>query len=201
MRSHLLLLALSFVAAASGCKGPEPAPAAESAIVEPSAAELPPVDLSTWGTELIPLPPGFAPTLPSGDEILLFAPGMFEAGAPDYWSYAFLVRLDEPLAGAAELDAFLEAYYDGLIAAVAEGKDGDVGTDPATVVVSAAPGGGFLARIDLVDAFVTMQPITLRMTIAVEGERGELLRFAASPQPEGHGIWRALDAALASLEL
>lgn len=215
MRSLLQTAGLFALTAAAACAGPEgaaprePAPA-ESAAVEPTptalasadvaAADLPPVDLSSWGTERIPLPPDFAPTLPSGDEVLLFAPGMFDADSPEYWSYAFLIELGEPLEGAAALDAFLEAYYDGLIAAVASGKSGDVGADPATVEVSAVD-GGYGAVVDLIDAFVTMEPVRLRMTIAVEGERGERLRIAASPQDAGHDIWRALDAAAASLEL
>jgi len=203
MLSHLRLAALFALAlaAAGACSGPERDAPSGPLEAEFPSADLPAVDLSAWGTERIPLPPGFAPSLPSGDELLLFAPGMFDADAADYWSYAFLIRLDEPLDGAAELDGFLEAYYDGLIGAVAEGKDGDVGVDPATVEVVAAANGGYEAEIDLIDAFVTMQPIQLRMTIAVEGERGELLRIAASPQPADHEVWRALDAAAGSLEL
>ena len=99
-----------------------------------------------WRDEIIDLPPDFAPGLPSGSELLFFAPGMFEEGAEDYWSYVFLMAIDEPVPDAERLCEILELYYNGLIAAVAEGAELDVGDDPATVEVKETGRGRFVAN-------------------------------------------------------
>src|SRR5204863_171753 len=49
-----------------------------------------------WGKETIELPPQFAPDMKwKGVEELRFAPGMFKAGADDFFSYALLFWLPE----------------------------------------------------------------------------------------------------------
>lgn len=174
---------------------PEPAgPPRKSAPVDAT-------DLSEWRPERIALPPGFAPDLPPGEELLLFAPGMFEAGSEELWSYVFLIRLEGAGLGAADLERFLELYYDGLIEAVGGSNGMDVGPDPAQVSLRSTGSSTYVAEIHLIDAFVTGEPIDLRVHVQVGGERGEELRVQASPQPPEHPIWGALAQAAASLEL
>ena len=75
-----------------------------------------------WRTETIPFPLEFAPDLPyTGLEELRFAPGMFEAGSPDFWSYAFVWWVDagQPT-DLGSLAAHLESYFRGLARAVGE---------------------------------------------------------------------------------
>jgi hypothetical protein len=77
-----------------------------------------------WKGERLDLPPGFAPDLGwTGVEHIRFAPGMFKAGEPDFFSYV-LVFLLEPGSDVSEsaLKRELLVYYRGLSKAVMAGK-------------------------------------------------------------------------------
>ena len=70
-----------------------------------------------WFGERIALPPkGFAPDLGlKGIEEILFAPGMFKADQPDFFSYVFLFALEaKPILDAKVLKKELFTYYTGL---------------------------------------------------------------------------------------
>ncbi|MDP6905483.1 MAG: hypothetical protein QF406_13680 [Verrucomicrobiota bacterium] len=70
-----------------------------------------------WFGERIALPPkGFAPDLGlKGIEEILFAPGMFKADQPDFFSYVFLFALEaKPKLDAKVLKKELFTYYSGL---------------------------------------------------------------------------------------
>ena len=168
---------------------------------------LPLEDVEDWGSEEIQLPPEFAPDLPSGEEHLLFAPGMFEAGSEELWSHVFVMRLDEVPPGRERLEEILELYYDGLIATVGESRGIDVGDDPASVRVEEIEPNeleeevrNFEAKIELIDAFVTGQPVSLQMRIlTAPAESGSFGAFLASPQPLEHPVWIRLFRAFTTL--
>lgn len=183
----------------SGLLGPVVLACSITGCSTPAVEELP-VDLGAWRTEPITLPPDFAPTLPAGEELLIFAPGMFEEGAEDFWSYGFLIRFEETDLDLARMEELFELYYDGLIGTVGAER---VSADPARVQMRRVRRGRYAATINTVDAFVTFEPLVLRLEIEVldEDAASTLLRVTASPQPKGHGIWRALDIAVGSLEL
>lgn len=163
---------------------------------------LPPIDLAEWASETIILPPEFAPQLPAGVERLLFAPGMWEPAADDFWSYAFAMRVEPIALGVDELDLLLERYYDGLIGAVASGKNASIDSNPANVEVERRGPGQFFARISLIDTFVTMRGLNLNLLLDAEQVDGAtVLRVKASPQPLAHPTWLALEAALQSIEV
>lgn len=167
------------------------------------AVPLDPAVFAEWGTETIPLPPGFAPELPGGSEKLLFAPGWRDAESEEFWSYAFVMWINEPLPGAERLDEMFELYYDGLISAVAGERAAEWGGDPATIDVEAQGGGRFTARAQFPDAFGDMRPIDLRFVVdgeAQPGGEGSRLSIQASPQPEGHPIWTTLAGAVLQLQ-
>ena len=70
-----------------------------------------------WFGERITLPPkGFAPDLGlKGIEEILFAPGMFKADQPDFFSYVFLFALEaKPKLDTKVLKKELFTYYSGL---------------------------------------------------------------------------------------
>ncbi|MEE2813036.1 MAG: hypothetical protein VX945_00925 [Verrucomicrobiota bacterium] len=70
-----------------------------------------------WFGERIALPPkGFAPDLGlKGIEEILFAPGMFKADQPDFFSYVFLFALEaKPKLDVKVLKKELFTYYSGL---------------------------------------------------------------------------------------
>jgi len=188
MKTLALLASISLVGA---CGTPE------VVVSEPE-----PVSLDGWGSETIVLPPEFAPTMPGGEEQLLFAPGMFDAAAEDYWSYAFVMRLESGALDAAYLDELFEAYFDGLLSSVGAARGEDLGDDPADVRVQRISEGHYEAQVHLIDVFVTMKAIDLLMTIdaAPAQAGGGLLEIQASPQEREHAVWRSLEAAVRSIE-
>jgi hypothetical protein len=205
------LLACALLACAA-CAGPREAdaPPARSASAPPPATQpatqpatptAPAADAAAcaavagWRSEIIPLPPEFAPALPAGQEELRFAPGMFDPEAETYFSYAFVLRL----AGSAPLDrarveTLLDQYYRGLVAAVASERELALPDDVDATVTGDA--SGFRATVSMYDAFVTGKPLTLHMDVTVEGS---CVRAAASPRPRDHRVWQDLARATACL--
>lgn len=175
-----------------GCAAREAAPA-EGERVEA-------ISLEGWQGETFALPPGFAPELPSGKESLRFSPGWRDPKAEGFWSYAFVMWIDERAPDAARIDALLEAYYNGLMAAFAAGKK-DISGTPAQVEVKRVAPGWYEGRMHLIDGFATLEPIDVRVLVDVvaEGEARSSLRIRVSPKSEGHGIWGSLDAAIARI--
>jgi hypothetical protein len=198
----LVIFACAVTSAAACHRSREAAPTpAGSTVAEP--AVTPPADdacarISDWRSEIIELPPEFAPTLPAGQEELRFAPGMFEPAAADYFSYAFVIRLAQPAAMSADrtqIESVLDRYYQGLVAAVAQAR----GLTPPVERVDATVTGeapAFEATVAMYDPFVTGAPLTLHMDVTMSGA---CLRAAASPQPRTHAIWQQLAQATACL--
>ena len=186
----LHLFALVFLAAS--CVQPQP---------EETEMEVATFELDDWNREEIALPPQFAPNLPAGKEVLLFAPGMFDADSEDFWSYVFLMQIQENSMSNQRMVEIFELYFDGLIASVAEGRDEEVGKDPAQVYMQVLGHGVYEMQIDLIDAFVTMEPLSLHLSVEVlPDESGtSLLRVMVSPMPKEHKVWSQLDHALRSL--
>lgn len=160
-----------------------------------------PMDLGDWRGETIELPPGFAPGLPAGREVLLFAPGMFEPEAEDFWSYAFLMEIEETGVGVDRLEELFELYYDGLIGAVGRGNSFELPEDPASVSFR-EEGAGFGGVVHTFDAFQTGEAIEVNLFVEVtESTMGKSrLRVQASPQErDQHPVWKALGEAMDSL--
>lgn len=150
-----------------------------------------------WRGEVIPFPLGFAPEIPlKGLEELRFAPGMFKAEQPDYFSYTFLWWLEgKPTLSTTDLEAHLMAYYVGLYKAVS--KKAEKKTDHFKVSVSQGKGGTYTGTIDWVDPFVTEKPLKLHMKIRrwrCEAQEREALFFELSPQPTSHEVWQVMGA-------
>ena len=157
--------------------------------------------LADWPQELIELPPWFAPNMPPGLERLTFAPGMFDLESPQFWSYAFVFELDVAAPDAAQLEDWLEQYYDGLLVAVADERD--IGSDPATVKVRRAGPRDFEATLQVIDSFTTFDVLTLQMQIQVARAvpNHSLLVVRVSPQPADHPVWDQLKSAADLLQL
>lgn len=208
-----LVMLACLTTAAAACTGsptattppaapPETGLATESAPAPPAHSDRPAADacadISDWRPEIIELPPEFAPTLPVGQEELRFAPGMFEPAAATYFTYAFVFRLAEPRTAptdGAQLESLLDAYYQGLVAAVAKGRGLTLPVERVDAAVTGqAP--SFQATVTMYDAFVTGAPLTLHMDLTVAGT---CVRAAASPQPRTHEVWQRLARAAACL--
>jgi hypothetical protein len=197
--------------APAGSPAAEPAPAqpavptAQPAVptAQPAAPTAQPAEgacahISDWRSEIIEMPPEFAPTLPAGQEELRFAPGMFEPTAADYFTYAFVIRLAQPAtmaADRAQIESLLDRYYQGLVAAVAADRKLAIPVERVDATVTGqAP--VFQATVTMYDAFVTGAPLTLHMNVTMAGA---CLRAAASPQPRTHEVWHELAQATACL--
>ena len=152
-----------------------------------------------WRTETIPFPLAFAPSIEiEGLEELRFAPGMFDAEAVDYWTYAFVwwVPLETTL-DAKTMQSDLKIYFDGLVNAVAEARDFDVGDEQATVEIRAAEDAEsrFTGTARTLDAFATREMVTLNMQIDMwqcPQQDRRVVFFALSPQPMQHEVWKTL---------
>jgi hypothetical protein len=166
-----LALALALVA----CGGGNPGPARMQPAAVPETWPVP----AGWREETIPFPLGFAPTLAyRGVEELRFPPGFFEPGSAEYWSYAFIWRLDDdPAIDAATLGAELTTYFRGLIDAVDEKKQIVARDSVVAAAAASAEPAGFALTAHVFDAFGTGQAIDLA---------GHAARV---PCPSGGSLW------------
>jgi hypothetical protein len=159
-----------------------------------------------WKTERMAFPLGFAKDLEyKGHEDLRFAPGMFQADAPDYFSYAFVMWITGDMSfDAKSLEKDLLKYYKGLCGSVAKGKKLDVDLSKIVVGVTKQEKNGTLggetseflhARIDWIDPFVTGKPLTLHLEIwgrSANGGKQSCLFALASPKEKSAPVWDAL---------
>lgn len=157
-----------------------------------------PVSLEGWPSETFALPPGFAPELPSGSESLRFAPGWRDPSTQEFWSYAFVMSIDEPAPGAARIDEILEGYYTGLMRVFASNRDKDISDTPVRVDVARTAQNQFEAQMHLIDAFATFQPIDILVLVETIADTDEhsFVCVRVSRQHKGHEIWRSLAAAI-----
>lgn len=206
LRLHHVLLALSAVVFLPACVtrdstvGPKPALVDRvNGAVNVRQPEV--VSLAGWQAETFALPPGFAPELPTGTESLRFSPGWRNPNAEDFWSYAFVMWINEPMPDAARIDDLLEKYYNGLMTSFAAGKEMDISGTPARVDVVRSGAHRYEARMHLVDAFATFEPIDLSVLVdtVAEADARTILHIQVSPQPKEHAIWRSLNEAIASI--
>lgn len=174
-------------------------------VVEKQASGQTPVLLpgpAAWRFEKIPLPPRFAPDIRlSGFEEVRFAPGMFDTGSPDYFTYVVALSVDGSLVtDAAALKDFLEKYYRGLSEAVGRGKGLAPDVSQINAVISPVrPGEGagdqYMATVSFLDTFNDGRRVVLNMEIGVtatQAGRQTLITFLISPQPPTAAAWGAL---------
>lgn len=85
---------------------------------------------------------------------------------------------------------------------VAAAKEKDISSTPARIdVVRTAPNSSE-ARMHLMDAFGTFEPIDLRALVdtVAETDARTKVRIQISPQPQEHVIWRSLKQAIESIQ-
>jgi hypothetical protein len=161
----------------------------------------------SWEFERFALPPGFSPNFPyKGVEELRFSPGMFNKDSVNYFSYAFVARLDNtPAFSEVQVTNYLLVYFKGLCASTAKQRNLTIDTAQITVstqpgvrasgssVVSAPP--TYNAVLQLFGVFADGAPVRLNAEIKVISDsktRTTFLVYIASPQPKSHPIWQEL---------
>lgn len=163
-----------------------------------------------WRGERIALPPGFAPDLGwTGVEEIRFAPGMFEAEAPDFFSYILVFHLaPESDVSEAGLKRELLVYYRGLSTAVMAGKEKTVDATGFTLTLTKAEGAtlsppdatpkaeGWSGTLNWLEPFATEKPQKLHLEVHVwkEGDHPVVLSCVSPVDPASEIAWPALRA-------
>jgi len=160
-----------------------------------------------WFGERIALPPkGFAPDLGlKGIEEILFAPGMFKADQPDFFSYVFLFALEaKPKLDAKVLKKELFTYYSGL--SKARMGNPKLDTSGFSVKVTAIEDKvispkesvnvkNYRAEIMWLEPFATKKMQTLYFELQTweyKDSPYQYLFVCASPQKSEKPIWKTL---------
>ena len=162
---------------------------------------------SKWFGERIALPPkSFAPDFGlKGVEEILFAPGMFKADQPDFFSYVFLFALEaKPKLDAKVLKKELFTYYSGL--SKARMGNPKLDTSGFSVKVTAledkvvSPKGAvnvknFRAVVLWLEPFATKKMQTLYFELQsweYKDSPYQYLFVCASPQKSEKPLWKTL---------
>ena len=154
-----------------------------------------------WRSEVVTFPLSFAPELNyEGHGDVRFAPGMFTAGAEDFWTYSFVWWLPADTEISAErLSADMDTYFSGLAALITRANERDLPEFPASATYTSSAGtdGGVLkGRIETLDAFATQSPVTLNSKVTqirCEAHERKAVLFAFSPKASDHPNWAALN--------
>ncbi len=161
----------------------------------------------SWQFERFTLPPTFSQTFPyKGVEELRFSPGMFNKDSVNYFSYAFIARLDNmPAFTQDQVKNYLLVYFKGLCASTA--KQRNLTIDTAQIAVTIEPGvrttGAsvvstpltYNAELHLFGVFADGAPVGLNAEIKVISDprtQTTYLVYIASPQPKSNPIWQQL---------
>ena len=162
-----------------------------------------------WFGERIKLPPGFSPTMDwKGIEEIRFAPDMFKADQPDFFSYALVFSLAADAdVSPAGLRKQILLYYQGLSSRVSAGKGRKVDVSkftidlkPAKDLSDSAPKqakspAAYLATLKWIEPFATGKPQDLHLEIHAWKDKirkRTYLFFCASPQSSDAPIRKIL---------
>ncbi len=161
-------------------------------------AQTGPISISEWARETIELPPGFAPDMPSGVEELRFPPGWRDPDSDNFWSYAIVMRIDEPTPTTARLEELTDIYYTGLMSAFGVGGSPESPANEVDVAFEQAADHQHRGTMRLVDGFATFKPILINIQVntRANSDTESIVELRASPQPEDHEIWSDLQAAI-----
>jgi hypothetical protein len=172
-----------------------------AALESPQDLKAKPSFLDGWSKETFPLPPDFAPKLPKGTESLRFPPGWRKPGDEGFWSYAFVMWIEESTPTKRRIEGLLETYYNGLLTMFAQAKKKDISSFPVRITVTRKGRGKYEAHMLAMDAFATFKPIKVRLDIesAALGRNRSTLQIKLSPQPRNHPIWKSLEVATADI--
>lgn len=165
-------------------------------------AQPEPAPISDWARETIQLPPGFAPEMPSGAEELRFPPGWRDPDSENFWSYAIVLRLHEPVPAAERLGRLIDIYYTGLMDAFGVGRKPDAPPNEVEVDLTPTANHQYEGVMRLVDGFATHKPIAINIKASVRphaaahAQHQSVIELRVSPKPDDHAIWARLQSAI-----
>ncbi len=151
---------------------------------------------STWTTEIFSFPLRFAPGIQHfGTEEAHFPPGWRDVNSNEHWSYTFAwdIDLDQEIS-IAELENYLQIYFDGLMDAVNRDKSK---TLPKSVAKFKEDGNSkFSGTLKAYDSFVSNEVMTLNTTVESHycpAKQKSILLFKFSPSDFDSEIWETLN--------
>jgi hypothetical protein len=154
-----------------------------------------------WRGEQMVVPPRFAPKMAwKGAEDIRFAPGMYREPSEMFFTYAFVMLLEEGSDVSAEaLQREVLLYFQGLARAVSRGKGKVIDFEKFALEIVKSKEGEerekteYSGTLDWVEPFKTLEPQKLNLEIAVwkHGERPALF-FGVSPKARDHANWTEL---------
>lgn len=153
-----------------------------------------------WGTEKIPFPIGFAPSIEyKGIEEIRFMPGWARKDSADYWSYVFLWQLEGVLVfEPGILEEKMKVYYEGLAAATKSVPREKLIPVVAKLKYDPIPKGqnrDFSGTIEMLDYMKqTKQVLNVKIHSRVlPSENKTMVWFELSPQSFTHPLWKDLE--------
>jgi hypothetical protein len=156
---------------------------------------------ANWQFERFALPPEFAPNIPyKGVEELRFSPGMFVKDSSNYFTYAFVVELDNINSiSQDDIKNYLLDYFKGLCGNTAKQRNLSIDTSKITVSVdkdeSTAKDVHLNATLGIFGVFADGAPVRLNMEIKVMNDKANskiYLVFIASPLNKTDKVWVTL---------
>lgn len=157
---------------------------------------------ATWKFERFPLPPSFAPAITyKGAEELRFAPGMFIKDSSLYFTYVFVVQLENVVSiSQAEIREYLLNYYRGLCRVTAKDRKLVIDTTQINVTVEEQNNLPvnekiYNASANVFGVFADGAPVNLNLEIKVLADspgKRTYLYIIASPREKADPIWKTL---------
>jgi hypothetical protein len=165
---------------------------------EPPLYELP--IPAGWGTEKIPFPIGFAPSIEyKGVEEIRFMPGWARKDSADYWSYVFVWHLEGILVfESGILEEKMKTYYEGLASATKSVPREKLIPVVAKFKYDPVPKGqsrDFSGTIEMLD-YMQQKKQVLNAKVhsrVIPANNKTIVYFELSPQPFTHPLWKSLE--------
>ncbi len=155
-----------------------------------------------WEFERFSLPPVFAPAISyKGAEELRFAPGMFNKDSAAYFTYAFVVQLDNVTAiSQTDIRDYILNYYKGLCYITAKDRKLVIDTAQITAAVERkknipANETIYNASVNIFGVFADGAPVKLNLEVKVmmdAAAKKSYLVFIASPREKTDDVWKTL---------
>ena len=140
---------------------------------------------SGWREDVMKLPPDFAPQMSwTGWEIAEFSPGMFKAGEPDFFSYVFVIQIEE---AEPDWNRQLSLYFSGLARALMKDSSLDDSDFEVSLVGDAKSSYG---NVKWIEPFATKKP--QKLYLECWQLRKGIWYGCVSPKPWDRPIWTEL---------
>jgi len=161
---------------------------------------------TTWGVEEFVFPLGFAREIElTGVEEAYFPKGWSKVEHDDFWSYAFVWKVDlTEMLTEQELETDIELYFDGLQDMNQNGSK-EVGIVKSTAFfIKTGEANGvstYAGKVRTFDRFSTKKPMTLNVLVEqslCEETKKAIILFKFSPKTFEHAIWKKLEGVKSS---